>query len=203
MVVLWDTVGWIAEAPYHVCATTVLRYVWAGCFCMAVSYWPTSVWNELLVFSFRRHRRWKHSGIILLESHLTQHIRQILCFVGQGSFPLSIRLIWSVWHKMAALHRLEKLTAKRLLNPGCSCCFGFSWGIQLNPTESSCQLRDWVTRGEAPYRSDARDQAGTKHHEAKAKQKVGTAELEIQVNRKASERRHSIVRETILEATGD
>ena len=131
LVVLWDTVGWGAELPCHVFATAVLRCVWAGCFCMMMSNSPTSVWNELLVLSSRRHHRWKHSAIILLESHLTQHIRQIPCFVGHGSFPRSTRLVRSVWHRMAALHRLEKLTAKRLLNPGCSCCFGFSWGVQL------------------------------------------------------------------------
>ena len=131
MVVLWDTVGWSAELRCHVFATAVLRYVWVGCFCMMVSYLPTSAWNELLVLFYWRHRRWKHFATVLLEPHLMQRIGQIPCFVGQGAFPRSTRLVWSVWHRMAALHRLEKLTAKRLLNPGCSCRFGFSWGIQL------------------------------------------------------------------------
>ena len=85
---------------------------------MMMSNWPTSVWNELLVLSLRRHQRWKHSATILLESHLTQHIKQIPCFVGQGLFPRSTRLVWSVWHRMATLHRLEKLTAKRLFESG-------------------------------------------------------------------------------------
>ena len=157
--------------------------VWAGCYCVMMSILPAPVWNELLVSSSRRHLRWEHSVIILLETHLTQHIRQIPCSVGHGSFPRSTP------------HRVENMMAKRPLIPGCNCCFGFPWGVQLmrrvrrsflpiprrclNPTENGCQLRDWITRGEAPYRSVARDQAGTEQHEAKAKQKVGTAELEI------------------------
>ena len=181
--------------------------VWAGCYCMMMSILQTSVWNELLVSSSRRHHRWEHSMIILLGSHVTQHIGQIPCSVGHGSFPRSTP------------HRVEKMMAKRLLSPGCSCCFGFPWGVQLmrrvrrsflpitrpclNPTENGCQRRDLVTRGEAPCRSVARDQAGTEQHEAKAKQKVRTAELEINVNREASERRHSRFRGTIQDATCD
>ena len=88
-------------------------------------------WNELLVLPFWRHRRWKHSATVLLKPHLTRRIGQIPCFVGQGSFPRSTQLVVSVRHRLAALHQLEILTAKRLLYPGCCCCFGFSWGIHL------------------------------------------------------------------------